>query len=471
MQFFGRDKDLAHLEQEFNAKGNSFVAIYGRRRVGKTRLIKEFIKDKNALYFLASKESEVLNLREFSREVDHFMGVTHFGGRKYDNWRDFFIDIVNFKPDEKKVVVIDEFPYLIQENAAIPSIFQWIWDEKLKDSNVMLILCGSHTSMMIEHIFNYSSPLYGRRTSQIKLKPISFIELNRHSEGSFANKVERYAITGGVPRYLEFFDGADTIHKQIEDYALSNRSFLYEEPIFLLKDEVESPVTYLSILKTISMGNHKPSAIATVLEKKSNALSPYLATLMDLGFVEKQVPITEKSPEKSRKGLYFISDNYVRFWFKYVYPFKSELDLENLQRAQENIEKHFISGFVAHSYEDICRQIILDQALQGKIDSSPSALGSYWSHDGKVQIDVVMPDNSHKKVFFGECKYHDKPVDADVYFDLQKKVIGCQELQNAFGDYEVIYGVFSKSGFTDRLLDVAQGNKGVRLINEDKMIF
>ncbi|MDR1100886.1 MAG: ATP-binding protein [Clostridiales bacterium] len=468
MQFFGRNSELEHLESEFSKDNSTFVAIYGRRRVGKTRLIKEFINEKNALYFLASKESEVLNLQDFSRAVDEFTGTSHTTKSRYDNWRDPFIDIVNFKSNEKKVIVIDEFPYLIKENSAIPSIFQWIWDEKLRDANIMLILCGSHMSMMIEHIFNYSSPLYGRRTSQIKLKPISFSEFNANSTGSFENKIERYAITGGVPRYLEFFYDASSIQKQLESSVFSTNSFLYEEPMFLLKDEVETPVTYLSILKTISMGRHKPSEIATVLEKKSNDLSPYLNTLIDLGFIEKQVPITENNPEKSRKGLYFISDNFMRFWFKYVAPNKSQLEIDNKQTVWEAMDKDFISSFVARSYEDICKDIFLNLWKTGSIDYSPTKIGSFWQ--GDMQIDVVCPDNSHKKVFFGECKYHEKPIDADVYFDLKKKVTENKELTQNFAGYEFIYGIFSKSGFTQRLLDVAKDNEDLLLINEDKII-
>ncbi|MCL2754828.1 MAG: ATP-binding protein [Oscillospiraceae bacterium] len=471
MKFIGRNSEFKALTREYE-RDSGFVVVYGRRRIGKTTLIKEFIKDKTALYFLATEEIEGQSMLRFAGALAKLTAQPALADAKFANWERLFESVAAFKPDEKKIIVIDEFPYLVKTNPAFPSILQSIWDEKLKDSNVMLILCGSQISMMYKHTLSYDSPLYGRRTAQMRLKPLSFMELCQ-SDKEFTHEVERYAITGGVPKYLEFFADGRELQEQITETVLLKTGLLYEEPLFLLKDEVREPVNYFSIIKTIAAGNHKIGNIASVLEMPTTKLTPYLLSLIELGFVEKRLPITETNPEKSRKGLYFISDNFTRFWFRYVYPNKGELELDNTQVVLEQIDSDFITSFVAFAYEDICTDIFAKLCADRSIPFTPSKIGSYWLNDyGRqdTQIDVVAIDNKNKRIFVSECKYHEKPVDADVYFNLQSKAGKSKEIQKAFSDHEILYGVFSKSGFTDRLLDVAKGNDSVWLIDGSDVV-
>ncbi len=472
MKFIGRKFELETLEREYN-RNSSFVIIYGRRRVGKTTLIGEFIKDKNAVYYLATEEIESQSINHFTSIVSKFTKQEYLKKAKFSNWYDLFDIIVNYKKDEKKIIVVDEFPYLVKVNSAMPSIFQKIWDEKLKDNNIMLILCGSFISMMEKYTLNYDSPLYGRRTAQIRLMPLSFMEVYSPSDDTFAHSVEKYSITGGVPKYCEFFNNKKSLKDNIAETILFKSGFLYEEPYFLLKEEVREVVNYFSIIKTIADGNHKIGNIAGLLEIESKKLSPYLKSLIDLGFVEKQIPITDKNYEKSRKGLYFISDNFMKFWFKYVYNFRDELELNNIEIVLEELEKDFVSNFVAFCYEDICKDIFAKLCINKIISFTPSKIGSYWLNDfgrSDTQIDVVALDNRNKVIFFGECKYHNKPVDADIYFNLQNKVKNSNEINGVFKNYKFIYGVFSKSGFTDRLLHINKQNEGLYLINECNVI-
>ena len=329
----------------------------------------------------------------------------------------------NIKQEEKKVLVIDEFPYLVKTNPAFPSILQNAWDEILKGSNVMRILSGSLISMMQKHALSYDSPLYGRRTAQMRLSPLSFTEIYGAMKMPFEQAVEQYAVTGGVPKYLEFFADDRRLEEQFKDVVLSKNGFLYEEPNFLLKNESVTAVNYFSIIKAIADGNHKLGKIASVLGQETSALTPYLSTLANLMFIEKKTPVTEKNPEKSRKGLYFISDNFIRFWFRYIYPFKGELELDNMQIVLDEIRKDFVEKFVAFTYEDICRNIFADLCKNGRISFVPSRIGSYWLNDidGDTEIDVMAVDHQNKRVFAGECKYHAKPVDVSVYFALKKR--------------------------------------------------
>ena len=225
-----------------------------------------------------------------------------------------------YQPQKKKLLVIDEFQYLVSVNAAYPSIFQEAWDEILKDSNVMVILCGSLISMMTSKVLSRSSPLYGRRTAQIRLQPLRFAEFRQaFPDRSFAELTELYAVTGGVPKYIEFFDNNLSLWENVSDVILAKSGFLYEEPVFLLEKEVRETVNYNSIMIAISLGNHKLSKIAGLLEQPTTSVSPYLATLSDLFLVEKRVPITEQNPEKSRKGLYYICDYFIDFWLLFVW--------------------------------------------------------------------------------------------------------------------------------------------------------
>lgn len=471
MKFIGRQRELDSLENEYRKDGG-FAVIYGRRRVGKTTLIKQFIKDKTAFYFLATEEVEAQSMKRFTGVISRTTGNSLLQRAAFSDWLDLFRIIADYRPSEKKVLVIDEFPYLVKTNAAFPSILQNAWDELLKDNNVMLILCGSLIGMMQKHALSYDSPLYGRRTAQIRLAPLPFPEVYAAQRLPFERAVEQYAITGGVPKYLEFFEDGEELFQQVKSVVLSKNGFLYEEPNFLLKDEVQSAVNYFSIIKAMADGNHKLGKIAGALNSETSALTPYLSTLSDLGFIVKETPVTEKNPEKSRKGLYFISDNFVRFWFRYVYPFKGELELDNTQLVLEEIQKDFIQKFVAFAYEDICKTIFADLCRRQVVAFAPSRIGAYWLNDldSDTEIDVMAVDHQHKLVFAGECKYHTKPVDAPVYFALNEKVRASTEIQKAFKGYQTIYGVFSKSGFTPRLLELAQGNPQLLLINEDQVI-
>ena len=471
MKFLGREKEILDLEKEY-ARDGGFVVIYGRRRIGKTTLIKQFIKSKTAFYFLATKEVESQSMKRFAGVIARTTGNSVLQKAAFSDWLDLFQAVADYKPNEKKVLVIDEFPYLVKVNDSFPSILQNAWDEILKDSNVMLILCGSLISMMKKHALSYESPLYGRRTAQMRIAPLPFTTVYENQKLSFEEAAEQYSITGGVPKYMEFFSDVQPLYEQIKENVLSKNGFLYEEPNFLLTDEVQVLTNYFSIIKVIADGNHKLGTIAGILGLETSALTPYLKTLSELGFTEKQVPVTEKNAEKTRKGLYFISDNFLRFWFRYVYPYKGELELDNMQISLDELDKDFKEKFVAFAYEDICKEIFARLCSDKAIDFTPSKIGSYWLNDksSNTQIDVMAVDTVNKRLFAGECKYHNQPIDADVYFELVKKVDNSSEIKSAFKDYTVIYGVFSKSGFTSRMTDISNSNPNLFLINETSIV-
>jgi len=329
----------------------------------------------------------------------------------------------------------------------------------------MVILCGSLISMMQTQVLSYKSPLYGRRTAQIRLRPLRFSEVaEAYPKLSFTEKVEFYAVTGGVPKYFEFFDNNASLIDNITAQILKKSSFLYEEPFFLLEKEVREPMNYFSIIKTISEGNRKLAKIASSLAKKSSDLTPYLNTLIDLDLIEKRIPATEKQPQKSRKGQYFITDHFINFWFKFVYPFRGELELDMMSTSLERLNQSFIENYVSFIYEDVCRDIFANLCRNRSILFTPGRVGAYWNT--QTEIDLIAINDADQTMIAGECKYYqNKPVSLSVYAALIEK---CKNPD--FKGYNIQYVLFSISGFEKRLIDLAKENDQLILINEDQRI-
>ncbi|WP_028573693.1 ATP-binding protein [Desulfonatronovibrio hydrogenovorans] len=456
--FVGRNKEIQFLEDEFAQDRASLVILYGRRRIGKTTLIKQFIQEKNVFYFVATEESERENRRNFQHAVSDF---THNPLLKKDvllEWDEIFSVLNKHQPDKKKIIAIDEFQYLGKARVSFPSIFQKIWDQMLAESRVMVILCGSLVGMMVEQTLSYSSPLYGRRTGQIRLDQIGFQDYGlffRQSED--INLIEYYAVTGGVPKYIELFSPDPDIFQAMEKNILSKQSFLFEEPVFLLEKEFGETGTYFSLIKTIAAGNRKLGKIASALGLNQSGLTKYLKTLQELDLIVREVPVTEKNPEKSKKGLYRITDNFISFWFKFVHPYRSYLEMEHTEIVIKKIKDQFRSSHVSFVYEDICRQWLMQQGLGDLPHIQLIQAGRWWSRD--VEIDLLGISENLEHAVFGECKYTAGPVDADVYWHLKEKAksVILPEVSKKH------YVFFSQSGFTEAMMNLAGSQDNVHL--------
>lgn len=460
-KFIDRESELKTLRDEYNKKESSFVVLYGRRRLGKTTLIHEFIKDKLSLYFLATEESETQNRNAFKQLVGSFTNNKYFDDIQINDWNYLFHEIVQFKISEKKVIVIDEFQYLGKSNPAFPSVFQKIWDTVLKDENVMVILCGSLISMMESQTLHYDSPLYGRRTAQIKLQQIPFTHYDQfYPKQSREELICLYAITGGVPKYIELFYNQVDIYESIKKSILTKNSFLYDEPNFLLQKEVSEIGSYYSILRAISLGNRKLSQIASVLEIKQTSISKYLQILMNLDIIEREVPITESNPEKSKKGLYKIKDNFLKFWFHFVYPNVSYLEMNHIDFVLNKIKMNFIDQHVSFVYEDICMEYMRGKfAIENKWNIQLDKIGRWW--DAKNEIDIVAYNSNGNNIVFCECKFWKDKVGCNILFDLEEKAKKVNWNNESRNEY---YIIFSIHGFSDDLISLAKKRNDIILL-------
>lgn len=460
-RFVDRQKEMTRLQKEYDADRSSLVILYGRRRVGKTALISEFIKDKDALYFLATEESEAQNRKAFKDVVADYLNNDLLHSAEVGSWDPIFQTLINPKPKDKRVLVIDEFQYLGKSEPAFPSIFQRVWDTLLKDENIMVILCGSLITMMESQTLKYTSPLYGRRTAQIKLSQIPFCYYHEfYPQMDSRDLIEHYAITGGVPKYIELCDSRMDVFDVIDEYILETTGFLYEEPNFLLRNEVSEVGSYFSIIKAIAAGNQKLGKISTVLEVPQTNLSKYLRTLIDLDILEREVPVTEDKPEKSKKGLYKIKDNFIRFWFRFVFPYRSYLERGDTEYALNKIRKNFVDGHVSYVFEDICREKLWELSADGIWNFSFDRVGRWWDNSNN-EIDAVAVDENGRNLLLGECKYWTAPVGANVLRNLEAKA---DLVEWNKGNRTVWLALFSASGFTDDLKEIAYKRSDVQLI-------
>ena len=451
MKFIDRKREMSTLEKEYNRE-NSFVVLYGRRRTGKTTLIKEFIKDKNSFYFFADKQNESLQINRFKNQLaEHFKDefLKKIEINDWDTVFDYFISKIG---DEKFVLVIDEFQYLCLMNKGFSSIFQRIYDEKISDKNIMVILCGSLISMMYSEVLSYDSPLYGRRSAQIKLQPISF----EYYKEFFDNKskkelIEFYSITGGIPKYILEFDRNKSPLWNIENNIFNKDNFLYSEPKFLLQEEINDLSRYFSILNSIALGNTKLSSICSHLGLNSNSITSYITKLIDLDILEKEVPVTENI-ENGKKGLYKIKDNYLKFWFSYVYPYQSYLEIENLSYPLEKVKNEF-NLWVSKIYEDLARETVLNNS---EILFPIKKLGRWWNNNEEIDI-VGLGDN---EIIFGECKWSNKKVGLSVLLSLKEKSKSVKWNDSSRKEYFIL---FSKEGFSDGLINLSKKDKTIIL--------
>jgi AAA+ ATPase superfamily predicted ATPase len=462
MKFVDRIDEIKFLEKEYKRKTSSFIVLYGRRRVGKTRLIKEFIKNKDSVYFLATEESEAENIKTFQNILYSKYKIPLLDNNKLLSWNDLFYIISTLKLEKKLIIVIDEFQYLLKSNKGFSSILQKSWDEYLKDKNIMLIISGSALSMIKREVLSYSSPLYGRRTSQMNLKPIKFKYFKEFFENKNIDLIKLYSLTGGIPKYVEILESKENIYDTIKENFLNVNSYLFEEPYFLLEKELKDIGSYFSIIKAIANGNNKLSKISTSLGIKQTSLSYYLNNLIELDILEREVPILEKNPQTSKKGIYKIKDNFLNFWFKFIYPYKSYIEIGNIDFVMNIIKKSFIERHVSFIYEDISKEKLIDLNLNDKLPVKLSKIGRWW--DKNLEIDIVGVDRENKPILFGECKYTKKPVDLDVYYALVEK---SKKLLKDNNQNNLYFAFFSYNGYTKNFIDKVKKEKNILIFEGD----
>lgn len=461
-KFYCREEELRKLNKRYHAGDFECIIIYGRRRVGKTTLINEFCKDKPTIFFSALNTTEIENLESLSKSIMNYerpdMDVTpEF--KTYDAALD---ELTALSMHERIVFVIDEYPYLAKAKPSISAMLQHIIDHKWNNSKMFLILCGSSMSFMENQVLGQESPLYGRRTGQFKIAPLDYKESAVfHPDLSNEDNALIYGITGGVPHYINKLGVKESVDEALLDNFFDRSSYLYEEPANLLKQELREPAIYNAIITAIAQGASRMNDIALKTGQENSVVSKYLGTLIDLGIVKKETPVTEKI---GKKTIYELADNFFRFWYRFVPANMSAIDSGRIQKSYANTIKKNLPDYMGLTFEHMCRDYLLYYEKELPIELNQ--VGQWWGTDNKnkkqVQIDIVGNPVEGDEYIIGSCKYRNEKIGLD-----ELELI--REYAQVFGKgKKYYYYIFSKGGFTEGLIQ-AQNRGEVRLIGLDDL--
>lgn len=460
--FIGRERELSKLNKLYDTSGFQFPVIYGRRRVGKTALINEFIKDKEAIFFTGIESNAQQNLENFSRSIlsyaDEALGNTIFPSFQAA------LEYV-FKLAEKKriILVIDEYPYIAKASKSLASTLQSLIDKNKDTSKLFLILCGSSMSFMENHVLAYKAPLYGRRTAQFKILPFDFFESRSYfKKFSDMDMAAVYGIVGGTPQYLLQMNDDLSLEENIKRCFLDPSSPLFEEPNNLLKQEVREPAIYNAIITAVATGSTKLSEISSKVGEETSACTAYIKNLISLGIIKKETPFAVNT---TRKTIYKIDDNLFRFWYRFVPDNIAAINRGLIDAVYKKISP-MISDYMGAVFEDICIQYLWKLREQGKAGIEFTDLGRWWGNDPKNKCEAeidIMGTNGNDSALFGECKWTNEKVDVGVLDTLA-------EHSQLFYYKNVQLYLFAKNGFTKGCTEKANEMDNVTLIIFDEIV-
>lgn len=465
--FVGRDQELRALKRQYDRDGFKMVVLYGRRRIGKTTLIDQFVRDKRALYFTAQQKSNAINLRLFSQTVYEFFGMPTNAGA-FATWTDALDYVASRAREDSEpfVFVFDEFPYAAQAEPSLLSALQTAIDHAFSSTNVLMILCGSNEGFMESEVLGSKSPLYGRRTAQIRLKPFDYLDAARMlpPQTSSEQKMLYYSIFGGTPYYLKQIDASKTLEDNVSELFFDVSGILYEEPMMLLRQELREPALYHSVLDFIASGRTTPKTIAEGAGVDPNSVGRYLRVLEDLGIVERSVPFGE-SKARSRRSKYSLSDPFFAFWYRFVSPSVGAIEAGTGAIAAKRASGPALASYAGVQFEGVCLQWLVRQAQEGRLPFAPTSFGKWWGTDPQrreqTDINVIAADEPAHSAAFGECKWRESFNETEAIEELEHRAPLAGEFQNRF------YYLFSKKPTSEQTRRKAAARRDLTLVDAD----
>jgi uncharacterized protein len=461
--FVGRLEELAflnHLLTRQQPGPGQMALLYGRRRVGKTELLKHWSQQSGLpfIYWAADKEPAALQRRSFMATM---LAMPEEQATPFDSWPALWRWLAPrlAEKSEKQILILDELSYATTADPALLSALQHAWDHHLQASNLVLVLCGSQVTTM-EAIMQHQSPLFGRFTGQWHLQPLPFSSLRAFFPAwTVEERVALYAIVGGIPAYLRWLDKDLSLVENIRQVILQPGNIFLAEPELLLHDELRDLSTYQAILRAISKGHHSLKEISNDCLIGSSSLTFHLGKLQELHLVERRLPVTLTTMQQrtSKQGRYHLSDPFFRFYFRFLFP-----HLRTLMSAEETTAhiKSELRAFVGLTFEKLAQQWTVAQARAGNLPFAPEAVGSHWSR--QVQVDVVAVNHQRREILLGECKWGGAAVNRQVVRELieQKGPKVRQDLPD--GDaWSIHYAVFARTGFTESAATELSARQGL----------
>jgi len=462
--FVNRRKEMAFLNDLLTRERPGpaqLVLLYGRRRVGKTELLLHWAKNSGVDFTYWAAERESPNMQRNSLFA-RLLNVPEDSAPVHRSWSALWQAAANLLGEKRHILILDELPYAAESDPAMLSALQHAWDQYFQHSNLVIILCGSHVRVM-ETLLSRQSPLFGRMTAQWHLEPLPFSSLKEFfPKWNADERVAAYAIVGGIPAYLNWFNPNQSLVENIRNVVLAPGGMFLAEPAFLLYDEVRELKNYLAVLKAIGAGKHVLSEIGEHAFLPSTAVNAYLSTLQELRLVERRLPVTVRPGErsKSRSGRYHLSDPYFRFYFHFLAPFQDN-PLMSSDQILERIQQNLRAFIGATAFEELCRLWTIEEGKAGNLPFIPSAVGSHWSR--RVQVDVVAINWNDKQILLGECKWGLDKIDLQVARDLtgDKARLMLLDLPDMGQDWRVSFAIFGRQGFTTPACSEIQASGGL----------
>ena len=475
MKFVGRQREIQTLESFYQSANAGLLILYGRRRIGKTRLITHFLEQHQAtptFYWVATTHNEAYQLRDFSQAILHHdprlagPPTEDFSFSGWEQALHHLADVITLN-DKPQVVVLDEFTYLLRNEPAISSIFQKVWDHRLSHlPQLKLVLTGSLIGMMAREVFAYQAPLYGRATAQIRLRPLPFPAVQElFPERQADERVAIYGVTGGVPAYMEIFTRTSDFVGALRDHCLVPGSMMMSDPAVILYEQLQEPQTYESVLSAVASGFHQWSDIARMAGLSDTALGHYLKVLQELEFIERREPVLAKP--RSKSGRYYVRDHFLRFYYRFVVPQMGPIERGYQEAAANKVYAELRPFLGEYVFEELCREWVWAAAMAGQLDFVPEVVGSYWrTYRGKgVQLDVVAAAPREKRLLIGEAKWGRDALSRRLLPDLVKR---SQRMPQVVEGWTTQYALFARAGFTEALQQEAAAT-GVRLISLEQL--
>ncbi len=456
MNFVSREMELQLLTDLYHRKGAQLLILYGRRRVGKTRLVTHWanILPDSYFYWMASQTSAVNQLREVSQKLFQFLhpNTPNSSTFSYGSWDAVFAELSRATQTRRLVVVLDEITYVMQANSEVPSLIQRAWDHQLKQSNIFLILTGSLAGIIQRAALDYHAPLYGRATARLKLQPLSFGALagflpNYNAE----QRVAVFTMAGGIPAYIEQFDDERNILQNLQQRVVTPLNVMLTDAVFLLREQLTEPRNYMAIMNAIAAGNHQLTAIATYAGIARSNINKYLSILQEMGYVERIVPATRRRPEQSRRGRYVIVDPYLRFYFRFLFPNLGDIEQGRTQQTTALLHDHLLDFIGTHTFEELSREWVRIISDLGELPFLPERVGSFWSKE--AQVDVVAISWRTKQILLGECKWGQKPVNQNV---IQTLIDKTEKVLPGSVTWRVHYAFFARRAYTSAAQTLAK---------------
>lgn len=479
--FIGREAELQFLNDKYEENKGQLIVLYGRRRVGKTETLREFCKGKPHIFYSCTQTTDRVQLAKFSKQllkedIPARQYVTEFA-----DWEKAFRVILDLPYGaEKKLVIIDEFPYMCRGNKSIPSILQNLWDAEFKNSNVMLILCGSAMSFIEKELLAEKNPLYGRATGIYKMKEMGFYDaIKFFPDYSPKDKVLTYSVLGGIPHYLNQWNAKQSVAENIKRNILTKGCILYSEVDFLLHQELRETPIYNSIIEAVALGNTKLNDISQKsLVEDTSKTSVYLKNLIELGIVEREFSVDAgiKEQANTNRGTYRLTDNFFRFWYAFGYTNFSQLEDGDVEGVYDYAVEPLLHEFVSITFEDVCKEFVREMQKKNELPFRYSKMGRWVGKttvrddnavDGlrvaETEIDLLGISRGAKEYLVGECKFKKSPFSYSEYLDTLAKLTPLKQKAKFY------YALFSESGFDNKIESAAEEND-VRLYTLDDIV-